>query len=362
MAAFRRSGVRAILPGRRGVAAGLAALTLFLLARLFPAVAESVYGRIFYPHLARLLAGISALVPFSIAEWVFALVIVSLVLAWPQGARRARRAGASWPRAAAEGATTLLGRAGGWWCLFVVCWGMNYARPLPDAQFGLLAAKGGKERLAEIADAVGARVDAERQGLAETPDGTVAEPGDMASLDAHLRVLQAAALAESGFPVVDAGRAKTFFLSPLLLRWGVSGTYGPFTGEPNIVWPSVPGLLPFTLAHERAHLSGFAQEEDASFVALLTCWRSPRPEVRYSAWLALYLELRLEAKTRAPGVVRDILAMSRFLKQHRGTEAGAVWSTYSGYLKLHGVHGGVRSYGRVAGLALRWLDVHGFPP
>jgi hypothetical protein len=83
--------------------------------------------------------------------------------------------------------------------------------------------------------------------------------------------------------------------------------------------------------------------------------------VRYAGWLSLYLELRRDPTALSPGVKRDIPAISQFLERYRGREAGAVWKTYSGYLKLQGVKGGIRSYGRVAGLALRWLDTHGFP-
>lgn len=117
-----------------------------------------------------------------------------------------------------------------------------------------------------------------------------------------------------------------------------------------------------TLAHERAHLSGFAPEDTASFVAFLTCWRSPRPEVRYAAWLDLWLDFRHEPAERSPGVKRDIAALAAFMKTHRGPEARHVWRAYGGYLKAHGVEGGLQSYNRAAGLALRWLDANGLPP
>jgi hypothetical protein len=142
----------------------------------------------------------------------------------------------------------------------------------------------------------------------------------------------------------------------------VAGFYGPFTGEPNVVQPTPPGDLPFTIAHERAHLSGFASEDAASFVAFLTCWRSQRPEVRYSAWLALWLYVDGQPMNRSDGVKRDLAAIGAFRLAHPpGREIGLIWSVYGRFLRAHGVAGGTASYGRAADLALRWLDRQGLP-
>ncbi len=349
------------LPGPAALWVGVGAFALFELGRLFPRAVESVYGRTVYPPLATTLARMSAPLPFSLAEWVYAGAAVSLIAAGPSGYISARRQFMGRGAALRKGAARLGAFAGAWWTLFLVLWGFNYARPLPDPSFGIERSRPAKERIEELTAAVSRRLDAERALVAEDAAGVAADQGTLRELDDHLRDLQVGVLRDAGLPVVDGGRTKKFLLSPLMLRWGVSGTYGIFTGEPNVVWPSMPALLPFTMAHERAHLSGFAQEEDASFVGLLTCWRSPRAEVRYAGWLSLYLELRRDPAALSAPVKRDILAISKFLETYRGREAGAIWKTYSGYLKLQGVKGGIRSYGRVAGLALRWLDTHGFP-
>ena len=186
-------------------------------------------------------------------------------------------------------------------------------------------------------------------------------PPDLARLDAHLAEIQGELLAEMGWPRIDGGRTKVLSSSPLLRRWGVSGVYAAFTGEPNVVLPSAPTRLPFTVAHERAHLAGVGPEDAANHIALLTVWRSERPEVRYSGWLALWTYLRVDSRGRHPGVVRDLRAIRRFLAEHRGREAPQVWRAYDRYLKAHGVKEGRRSYGRVARLALAWLAREGFP-
>ncbi len=348
------------LPGIPGALVGGVALAVFVLARRYPQQVESLYGQGLYPGLARLLGNLTGWIPFSLAEWMLLALAVSLGVALPLGYVRARRRSWSVPRALLAAGLALLGTAGAWWAAFVLLWGLNYARPLPEAAFRLAPAPD-REAWRALAAEVSQRLDAERALVEEDGDGVARTP-DMADLDAHLRGLQAAVLRDAGLRPVDAGRAKRFAISPLLLRWGVSGMYGPFTGEPNIVVPAPPALLPSTLAHERAHLSGFASEETASFVALLTCWRSPRPAVRYAAWLDLWLALKHEPARRSAGVKRDLAALADFVEAHRGREAPVMWTAYSGYLKAHGVKGGIRSYGRVADLALRWIEAHGMPP
>jgi len=116
------------------------------------------------------------------------------------------------------------------------------------------------------------------------------------------------------------------------------------------------GVLAAIVAHERAHLAGMAWEEAASFLGLLTLWRSDDPRLRYSAWLSLWLELSPTTEGRSSAVQRDLRAIAAFSRAHRGWEAPAVRRTYSAYLEAHGVTGGTASYSRVADLALILVD------
>ena len=75
-----------------------------------------------------------------------------------------------------------------------------------------------------------------------------------------------------------------------------------------------PDLLdverPFVIAHEWAHLAGYADESEANFVAWLTCRRGS-PRAQYSAGLALFGHVYA-----ATGNDRDVIAE---LKQGRGS-------------------------------------------
>ena len=342
-----------------GVLAGIVAGVLFQFLRNRPALTESAFSAGPYPPVAGTLAALSALVPVSLAELSFALAALIVLAAPVRGWRRSRRNDGTRPRAALSALVTFAGTAGWTWALFLALWGFNYARPLAGQLFDLPRAEPARD--AAMVARIPGILNALREGLPEDQRGVVAGLQDLAALDAELAPLQAEVLADAGLPHVAGGRTKRFIASPLMLRWGVSGVYGPFTGEPNVALPAAPGTLPFTVAHERAHLQGFAWEEDASFIALLTLWRSPRPELRYAGWLELWIELRRPSKNLSPAVRRDIAAIAAFYRAHRGREAPAMNRAYSAYLEAHGVKGGVASYARVADLALRWLAVHGAP-
>jgi hypothetical protein len=352
---------RARTAAAAGAVAGLAALLLFVIARARPDLVESVYSRGLYPWLARGLAAASGVVPISLAEIGFALLVAFLLAApivgWLYGRRRLERGRLG---ALREAALWTVGLIGWVWCVFLVVWGFNYSREPVDAAFGLGPSPDPTQSLRWTA-AVGERLDRLRDGLEEDDRGVVSMPQDLRALDREIARLQRGTLSARGLPAVGRGHTKSFALSPLLLRWRVSGVYGPFTGEPNVVLPAAPGLLPFVIAHERAHLAGIAHEDQASYLALATLWSSEDPRLRYSAWLELWLHLSPTVRGRHPGVVRDLRAISEFSRRHAGWEQPLVRTAYDAYLKSHGVRGGTRSYGRVAQLALRHLETFGIP-
>ena len=128
--------------------------------------------------------------------------------------------------------------------------------------------------------------------------------------DAQLR-LGAGALAEPGVPKKS--------LLGLYFRWAaIDGMTDPFFLE-VIVNPDVlPVERPFVVAHEWAHLAGYADESEANFVAWLACARGDAA-ARYSGWLALYAHLsnalprddrRVLAETVGPGPRQDLMAIN----------------------------------------------------
>ena len=114
------------------------------------------------------------------------------------------------------------------------------------------------------------------------------------------------------------------------------------------------------LAHEWAHLSGYAPEEDASFVGLLAALRADVPS-QYSAWLFLVSESagrlhpvtgRLVIDALGPGPKADLAAIAERLRARVPWLDRASWVAYDRAIKSQGAEEGVAGYGRVIDLVL----------
>src|SRR4029453_14834427 len=156
------------------------------------------------------------------------------------------------------------------------------------------------------------------------------------------------------------GEPKRSLLSPFFRASGVSGMLGPFFLEtllnPDLTGPERPAVL----AHEWAHLSGYAPESDASFVGLLAAMRAG-PAAEYSAGLDLVSESvnqlqpltqRLVLQKLAQGPRDDQAAIRERLKKLVRPVEQVAWSSYDRMLKSQGVEEGVKSYSRVIQLLI----------
>ncbi len=106
------------------------------------------------------------------------------------------------------------------------------------------------------------------------------------------------------------------------------------------------------LAHEWAHLAGYADESDANFVAWLTCIRSDGA-AQYSGWLEAYryAEAALPRERRralqrrlSPAVVADLRSIAARLGRVNPVVSGCARNVYDTYLRSQGVDEGLASY------------------
>jgi hypothetical protein len=129
-----------------------------------------------------------------------------------------------------------------------------------------------------------------------------------------------------------------------------------------------PDLLdverPFVVAHEWAHLAGYADESEANFVAWLTC-RHGDATAQYSA------ALEMIGYAAPPRPLRETLEIGPridlFAIQYRYARTNPVLRVaarqgYDTYLKANRVQKGVESYDAVVQLILgSVLDGDGYP-
>ncbi|MDE3154729.1 MAG: DUF3810 family protein [Acidobacteriota bacterium] len=325
------------------------------LARWPRAWVERDYSEGVYLALQARLTPLSNLVPWSLFDPLIGLAIAVIAAAWWRGLRSAPR-GRRLARAARLVTTTAACGAGAY-LLFLACWGLNYQRtPLADKlQFDPAAVSRDAQRALAI-EAVAAvnRLYPSRAAATGWPRFDRV-PGGLAQAFAEVqRELGARRLAVPGVP-------KRTLLQPYFSRAGVDGMVDPFFLEALIDRRVLPFERPFVLAHEWAHLAGYADESEANFIGWLTCLRS-HPADQYSGWLFLFEEAmaglpsadqRQIAARLDEGPRRDLAAeRARLLADLSPWLQQAGWRVYDRYLKANRVTAGVASYREVVRLVL----------
>ena len=148
-------------------------------------------------------------------------------------------------------------------------------------------------------------------------------------------------------------------------RLQLSGYYFPWTGEAQINAEMPRSLWPRVAAHEKAHQRGFARENEATVIGVLTCLLSSDPTVFYSGSLGLFVSLDRElaradpeARRRIWGtlprrVTEDLRQEAAFWKAHEGVAGEVSQKVNDSYLKAQGVRSGVASYAETTRLLLQ---------
>ena len=238
--------------------------------------------------------------------------------------------------------------------VFLATWGLNYRRvPLieklafdPERVTRAAAARLGDENAATL-NTLYARA---HQAPESIPSLAVAFQDAVRALGATR-------------PVVP-GRPKPTLLGGYFHEVSVAGMTDPFLLETLIAPDLLDVERPFVIAHEWAHLAGYADESEANFVAWLTCRRGDAA-ARYSAALALIGYARpgkalKEALDIGPRI--DLYAIGYRYSRTNETLRFAARQGYDKFLKANRVERGVESYDAVVQLILgTGLDQDGNP-
>jgi hypothetical protein len=320
-----------------------------------PEVTERWFSVGLYPHLQQALTPFSNLVPFAVLDVLMAAGVAVVVLILWRGLTAVRRARRIVPLFMAL--RRLIVGAAAVYLAFLLLWGFNYRRvsmtdrlvlepggPTSDdvARLGMQAV----ERLNALHEP------AHQSGWREAPWQNATLRDTFAAVQRDL----------SEAPVATLGRLKSTALGPYL-RWAsIDGLINPFGLEVLANPDLLPFERPFVAAHEWAHLAGYADEAEASFVGWLACVRAD-PGSAYSGWLGLYWQISSElgegdrtsvASMLAPGPRRDLEAVvARVRSGEWPFLQSAGWRLYDSYLKANRVEEGIRSYGAVLTLLLR---------
>jgi hypothetical protein len=329
----------------QGLRAGLvvAALAAALLP-LDPGRVERWYSLSLYPHVQGVITPVTNRVPIALLDISVAvgLLVGSLVLR-----RRIRALGAR--RALLRTAGSLLSGAAVAYLLFLCLWGFNYRRLPLERKLDYDRARVTRGAAVLLANAAATSVNA---GFAPAH----ARQWDLASLVGPFTEAQRSLGAARG---AVPGVPKHSVLGLYFRRAAIDGMTDPFFLE-IIVNPDLLTIeRPFVVAHEWAHLAGYADESEANFVAWLTCLRGDAL-AQYSGWLAAYEhaaralphDKRSDLIPLGSGPRGDLRAMADRYEQSSPLVREAAEDVYDGYLRANRVQEGIASYDAVLRLML----------
>ncbi len=319
-----------------------------------PSWVERVYSRGVYPRVQPIVSSVSAVTSFALLDVavasLIAAAVVLLIRRWrAHGARTAIRR-TSVTTAVAAALVYL------WFLLF---WGLNYRRAPLEQKLVYDPARVTRDQGLQLARTAVDRVNA----LAVAPRGGL----DEGALFRALGSVQAS-LAET--PLGVAPRPKRSLLAWYFRAAAIDGMTDPFFLEIIVNPDLLPSERPFVLAHEWAHLAGYADESEASFISWLTCLRAS-PPAQYSGWLTAYQHIssglpaadrRALAAALSPPVRADLAAeRARFNRSSEPVRAAAQ-GAYDTYLRANRIEEGIANYNAVVRLMLGVnLDAEGNP-
>jgi len=327
-------------------------VAVFLLSAPWPSgLVDTFYSRGIYRYGQSFMTTISNLTPWTwmdvLAAVVLALVLRRIVLL-VKDARSDGFMAASGQlmRRSLRGAGIVLG-------IFCLFWGLNYRRT-PLGQALVAAQTTAPAPAASVDDLRSLAVDA--ANLAARTRGNARQ--SLLSYEEVAKDLPGPfndALGRLGRPRLSVpGRPKYTVFTPFFTRAGVTGMVDPFALE-SLVHPDLlPFERPFVLAHEWAHLAGFADEAEASAIGWSACMRGDAPLVNSAS---MFLLVEAGASLPRPvwntvfssadaGVQEDLLALERRWKEVQPRVRDASFKVYDEYLKANSVSDGVQSYSR----------------
>jgi Protein of unknown function (DUF3810) len=345
----------------------IAAAVIAAIAPTPPEWVERAYSTSAYIALQRRLTTLTNNISISLIE-VGALALLVVYTSHVVGRWRSARLAASRGRRTGFVAAAMVDTAAFAafvYLLFLVLWGLNYRRASIATRFDHDRSRVTEDSVERLAQLSASRLNALHRIAHARPWPTLdALPASMGP--AFETAQRAASLDRRAIP----GRPKRTLLKPYFVRAGIDGMTDPFFLEVLVNDAVLPFERHSIVAHEWAHLAGFADEAEAGFLGWLTTM-SGDEQAQYSGWLTVYayaagavgderrarLGFLLEA-----GPTEDLRAIERRVAEAAPAVRDAARAAYDQFLRANRVESGVRSYGELVTLIAGCrLDPEGRP-
>ena len=352
-----RAALAGIAGARTWAAAGIIALAAIGAVAPTPAAwIEQTYSRQWYLAWQNVVTRVSSVVAFSLLDLLAVIVFAGLAVCWWRELRGSVPGLRRRTAAAMRMAFRTVALAAALYLVFLAMWGLNYRREPLTAKLDYDAARISPDALASLA-----AESVDRLNALHAPAHAAAPWPAFDELPVRLGPAfeQVQRRLGAGRTAV-AGRPKATLLSAYFRRAGIDGMLSPFSLEVLVNGTVLPFERPFLVAHEWAHLAGYANEAEANFVGVLICLAGDA-QSRYNAWLFLSQQLVRhlppEARDRVwagldDGPRQDLRAIAARLREAVPVVRRNANRLYDRYLRANRVEAGIASYGLVVDLLL----------
>lgn len=355
---YRKQNARKRITGCVLLAAGFA---LSIASRICQQFAQ-YYSEHIYPLWVGSIGRISGFAPCSLSEILLYLLLLWLIVTGGRKINRIIRRKEtkdslySWLWSLFLLACLLF-------CLYEVNCGVNYHRDSFSETSGIRIRKYSAEELKETClwltdevNALSAQVERDNRGVMKAAPGS----GEKA-VDAMQKLGNTYEVLKGYYP-----EPKGLLVPWILSVQNLSGVYSPFTVEANYNSGMTGYNIPFTMCHELSHLRGFMQEQEANFIAFLSCVYSGEAQFQYSGnlmgWIYCMNVLHKEdydaweevRQALAPEVEADLQANHAFWAKYDGLAAEVSNQLNDTYLKANGQADGVKSYNKMVDLIVAY--------
>jgi hypothetical protein len=331
---------------------GIAVIAAYFVLRRNMAIMRRICTGFVQPY-HRFMGQICSLTPFSMAELTYVLLGCGVLLYVCLAIRRLIR-GVDRGKTAYRLLTPVLSLALVIYGGFCLLWGVYYHDFDFAALSGIQSGPVAREDLEAVTAYFAGQANTYADQVPRTDGLYTAQTEDILS---RSRTLYRAV--EDDYPFLRGVELtpKPMLFSKFMSWINFTGFFFPFTGEANLNIDAPVCLLPSTAAHEIAHQRGIAAENEANFVAVLTCMAGDDPEFAYSGALLAFIHLGNAlysvdheaywaiCETLSPAVQADLDDNNAYWARYETRAAEVSEQIYTGFLQSHGQTLGMKSYG-----------------
>ncbi|MCD7829084.1 MAG: DUF3810 domain-containing protein [Clostridiales bacterium] len=337
-------------------------LLAFLLARGHQGLMNFLVNRVTTP-VKHLLSRLCGLLPFALAEVIWAAGVLAVVLFLARTVWLLIRRKDRLRRLLRRGLAGLAAALVVYSC-YTAMWGINYYSDSFSQRTGLTARGCTAEELGQLTASFAAKCNELSDQMERDGDG-------ITQVDASEVLQQAAECYQTifdEFPALEQPlfTPKAMFFSRVISYMGFTGFYFPMTAESLVNVDQPDCLIPATALHELSHQCNVAEEDACNFLAIIGGLHCDSVVFQYSSALMGYIHLsnalykadlstwQAVRATLNEQVMADLTDNNAYWAQFESPVQETSEKIYTGFLESYGQTEGMKSYGQCVDLLVAY--------